>query len=283
MIQWGKTIEGHFKYFKSINNDYNIDEMYLYGEETKKVFSKYIKGKCFSTGSLPNNRIVFDSNNILRKNSLTFISQHKPKRPFPEIEKIIIKFLKEYCLKKNLNLSISTRVLASDKKGKKDYEQILGNSGWNYFPREELGAIGDSEHYRKVLLSEYIVCVDSTLGYEALSRKKKVAFFSLGSYSEEWCKKYYITNLKKNSYYVPEKFGYPLKLDPEGKFWLSEYDEKRMEEKLNYLISIDNNSWYKLLEEMGLEKIIKFDPHNQTLIKNLKILNVPMQNDYLIE
>ena len=105
----------------------------------------------------------------------------------------------------------------------------------------------------------------------------------MGSYSEEWCKKYYITNLKKNSYYVPEKFGYPLKLDPEGKFWLSEHDEKRMEEKLNYLISIDNNSWYKLLEEMGLEKIIKFDPHNQTLIKNLKILNVPMQNDYLIE
>ncbi|MBL6857144.1 MAG: hypothetical protein ISQ92_00495 [Pelagibacteraceae bacterium] len=280
LIQWGKTIEGHFKYFQSLNNDYDVDEMYLQGEETAKVYSKYIKGKCFAIGSLSNNRIVFDDNNSIKKNSLVFISQHKPKRPFPEIERIIIKFLKRYCLKKNLTLSISTRVLASDKKNKKHYEAILGQSDWNYFPREDLGALGDTAHYRKVLSSEYIVSIDSTLGYEALSRKKKVVFFPLGSYSKEWCKKNYVTNLKTKTYWIPEKFGYPLNLNQEGEFWTSEHDEKKMEEKLNYLISIDENSWDKLLKDIGLEKIIKFNPYNEVLIKNLKKIGVPLKKDY---
>ena len=50
---------------------------------------------------------------------------------------------------------------------------MLGETNWSYFPRERLDVKGDYEHYSKVLLSEYIVCIDSTLGYEALSRKKR--------------------------------------------------------------------------------------------------------------
>ena len=107
---------------------------------------------------------------------------------FPEIEKIILKFLKNYCLKNSLNFYVSTRVLFNDEKGKKNYENILGNSGWNYNPRKILDAPGDYEAYKRVMLSEFIVFIDSTLGYEALSRKKKVVAFPFGSYSSEWCK-----------------------------------------------------------------------------------------------
>ena len=45
LIQWGKTSEPYLRHFKSQNNDFNVDEMYLYGEETAKIFSKFIRGK----------------------------------------------------------------------------------------------------------------------------------------------------------------------------------------------------------------------------------------------
>ena len=50
--------------------------MYLFGEETAKIFSKYIKGKCYSLGSLPNNRINL-RNLEIDKNSNFYFSGKK--------------------------------------------------------------------------------------------------------------------------------------------------------------------------------------------------------------
>ena len=179
LIQWGKTTKEYLRHFITNKSNFSIDEMYLLGDETARIFSENIKGKSFGIGSIANNRIDLKQNKVV-KNSLIFVSQAKGHRIFPEIEKKIIKFLKSYCLKNNLKLCISTRVLSTDIKGKKYYSDILGDSGWEYFPRNRLDSAGDYEHYLKVLLSEYVVCIDSTLGYEALSRKKKVVFFPLG-------------------------------------------------------------------------------------------------------
>ena len=54
------------------------------------------------------------------------------------MKKIIIKFLKKYCLKNNLKLAISTRILISDLQEKKLHGDILGESGWDYYPRRRL-------------------------------------------------------------------------------------------------------------------------------------------------
>ena len=280
LIQWGKTAEGYFKYFKNQNNDFNVDEMYLYGEETAKIFSKFIKGKTFSIGSIANNRYKY--NEKIRKNSLVFISQAKSGRIFPEIEKLVLRCLKDFCTKNNLCLSVSTRVLYNDKIGKENYKNILGQTGWNYYPRKIITAAGDYEHYKRVMTSEYVVGIESTLAYEALSRKKKVAFFPFGSYSPDWCKINYLTDPKTKAYAVPSKFGYPLKLSSEGKFWLSDYDLDKMEQKLNFLLKVDDSTWLKLLNEIEIDKIVKFDLYNKTLINNLERLGVPLQKDNLM-
>ena len=281
LIQWGKTTKEYLRHFSLEKKNFFVDEMYLIGDETAEIFSKYIKGKCFGIGSIANNRIDL-KNNKETKNSLIFISQAKSNRIFPEIEKIIIKFLKKYCLKNNLKLAISTRILLSDLQGKKNYSDILGESGWDYYPRRRLDSEGDYEHYLKILTAEYVVCIDSTLGYEALSRKKKVAFFPLGAFDQDWCRKNYLTNKKKNLFYVPTRFGYPVELSGEGEFWLSDFNEKKMEIKLNFLLNTDKDKWQNYLTNLGLEKIIKFDFKNLTLINNLK-KRLPVQSDTLIK
>mgnify|MGYP001187307519 FL=1 len=281
LIQWGKTTKEYLRHFITNKSNFSIDEMYLLGDETARIFSENIKGKSFGIGSIANNRIDLKQNKVV-KNSLIFVSQAKGHRIFPEIEKKIIKFLKSYCLKNNLKLCISTRVLSTDIKGKKYYSDILGDSGWEYFPRNRLDSAGDYEHYLKVLLSEYVVCIDSTLGYEALSRKKKVVFFPLGSFSPEWCKKNYIVNLEKNIFWIPTRFGYPLDLDREGSFWLSDYDERKMEKKLNFLRDTNQVDWETCLKNLGLEKIIRFDFKNKTLINNLNKMGLPLKEDDLI-
>jgi surface carbohydrate biosynthesis protein len=282
LIQWGKTMQSYFKNFKDEEkeNNFHVDEMYLFGEETAKIFSKYIKGKCYSLGSLPNNRINL-RNLEIDKNSLIFISQAKSKRIFPEIEKKLIRNLKNYCIKKRLSFSISTRVHPNDLNGKKNYDEILGDFKWNYYPRIKSDATGDYDHYMKVLLSEYVVTIDSTLGYEALSRNKKVAFFPLGSYSPEWCKENYITNNKTKDFYIPSKFGYPVDYNREGEFWLSDFDEHKLEKKLDFLTSTSNEEWIKLLNRLELNRVIKFDQNNKTLINNLIKIGVPIQKDNL--
>ena len=42
LIQWGKTMEPYFKNFKDEDkeNNFHVDEMYLFGEETAKIFYK---------------------------------------------------------------------------------------------------------------------------------------------------------------------------------------------------------------------------------------------------
>ena len=41
--------------------------MYLFGDETAKIFSKNIKGKCISIGSIANNRIDLKKDKKIKK------------------------------------------------------------------------------------------------------------------------------------------------------------------------------------------------------------------------
>jgi len=56
------------------------------------------------------------------------------------------------------------------------YESILGKEGWSFSPR-----IGKERSYSKISLYPILFCVDSTLGYEALSGLKRVMFLDSSS------------------------------------------------------------------------------------------------------
>jgi len=71
------------------------------------------------------------------------------------------------------------------------YESILGKEGWSFSPR-----IGKERSYSKIRLYPILFCVDSTLGYEALSGLKRVIFLDASSGGENRAPFGYPSNLE---------------------------------------------------------------------------------------
>mgnify|MGYP001341765886 FL=1 len=55
-----------------------------------------------------------------------------------------------------------------------------------------------------------------------------------------------------------------------------------MEKKLNFLRDTNQVDWETCLKNLGLEKIIRFDFKNKTLINNLNKMGLPLKEDDLI-
>ena len=88
-------------------------------------------------------------------------------------------------------------------------------------------------NYKLIDKFDTIVFVDSTLGYESISREKKVAIFSS----------------RKNSLKGGlEKFGWPNRFKNHGFFYSSNRFKKTEAEKImKNVINISQNSWKKLI------------------------------------
>lgn len=236
-----------------------VDYMCVFGNVIGKEYTKVVKGKYLVTGNLINNSF---QETVFEKNTLVFISQFKSGRIFPKNEKILLKILKQFCKNKSLKFFVSTKVLENDINGFLEYEKILGKNDWHYFPRKNL-----TTSYEIMLKSEYIVFADSTLGYEALSRGKKILSLAFGSNMPIWC--------KKNCAHEIIPFGYPLKLPPEGPFWLNYFSKKKIYQKLDDMITKSENAWKSELDLFATDNLIIYDHKNTiflTLLKKLKIL-----------
>ena len=70
-----------------------------------------------------------------------------------------------------LELTVLGASIHNPEEEKKFYQSILGESGWAYLERASA-----LSNYSKLSAFEILFCVDSTLGYEALSRNSRVMF-----------------------------------------------------------------------------------------------------------
>ena len=281
-IQWGYTRKSHVDtLYKKKNTKYQIDYMFTIGDNSSKKYSTLIKGKTITIGSIQNNHILPIK---VEKNSLVFISQYKsfislpltPYRNFPKFEKIILWYLKKYCSKNNIKLYVCSRNLKSDKKSFEEYSKILGKSGWHYFARDHVGPKSDFNTYERVMNSEFVVFIDSTLGYEAISRNKKVAAFSFGSRSSAiW--RTDMGDIIDISQWQPTPFGYPANFPDKGPFWTNIFKKKYINEILDYITNVDDEEWLSTLKNYQIEKVIKFDNGNKKLISSLRELKVPLR------
>ncbi len=283
-IQWGKAQEFMFKPEETHSkNSYHVDYMFTFGDDTSRKYSNMINGKTFSIGSIQNNNIYTGQN--IEKNSLVFISQYKsfgslpltPYKNFPKFEKIILWYLKKYCSKKNIKLYVCSRNLKSDKQSYDAYSKVLGKDGWHYCAREHLGQESDFNTYERVMNSEFVVFIDSTLGYEALSRNKKVAAFSFGARSPELWNANGSKNIISTNQWYPTPFGYPTNLPDKGPFWTNIFKKKYIIEILDYITNVSDEEWLNILKKYKIENIIKFDKGNSKLINLLKELKIPLK------
>ena len=242
-----------------------VDKMFVFGSAIGATYAKYIQGEIAPIGSFKNNLVPITNS---KTRTVAYISTYRsglsrhtvipdslPGCPIQYGEVIdrreqAIIFLANFCQENNLGLIIIGK--DEDFEGEKAYyEKLLKNYSWTIAQRQTT-----TINYTVVDESEIVVFTSSTLGYESLARGKKTAAFLIDAEIID----------------SPSiRFGWPVPISDEGKFWTNRLDENRFEEILNYLLAASNDDWEKVRSET-MREIINYDPGNSQFVAMVKSL-----------
>jgi surface carbohydrate biosynthesis protein len=253
-IQNGYRANAHlFNYldrFASKQTFYS-DYLLLYGPGIAKKYLEFINGTAVSIGSMKNNIISHNVEKI--HNSIGFISQFRSAKNinigkdsfvwsdlWDKPNKFILQFLIKYCKdnKKKLYVIPSSKTEHTLENEKKYFKRLLGI---------DLNFMDCNNGYVCVDRCEVTVGVDSTLGYESLSRGNKTAIFSLRSHYQGW---------------QDRKFGWPNKFPDTGKCWTNVPDVAVFRKIIDYLFTVSSFNWTFFLRKSSINNILKYDTDN---------------------
>lgn len=215
---------------------------------TENLFKKYIKSKYIEVGSFKNNFYYKKIKNKKRK-SIAFISQWRPpeymhtaKNPvytFYNTATKILPKLQNFTNKNNLKLEIFGSEW--DPREIIFYNKILGNKNWVFQKRNT-----KNYSYQNTDKVEFVVFVDSSLGFESLARGNKTISF------------YFQTKFNNSNRF--KNFGFNF-LKNKGKFWTDENSDQEFNRLINYVKKIEIDQWKK--ENFSIiNKIMQYDQNN---------------------
>jgi surface carbohydrate biosynthesis protein len=264
-IQNGMRTKYFFDDLKKYN-DLKIDLFLTFNDFYSQEFSKKIEGNYSVIGSFLSNQIS------IKKDKLNFVnyissgpetletikiyqdkSINTQKYYLPE--KFCINLIKNYCIKNDLKLNILGRAtsLYSKKIEKKFYSDILGDYHFNYVEFENENK---DKRYQICDNAQINFCIYSALGLEILSR----------------CAKTYIFNYRDNATgFSSLNIFWPLEISPEGDFWTSSKNEKKIHNCIDSIIKTSDEEWKKNINKK-FNNLIKFDYDNQIFIRKIKDL-----------
>ena len=243
----------------------HVDHMFVFGSAVGLIYNKYISGNIIPIGSFKNNLVKRDGT---KSRSIAYISTYRPgisgefivpdSAPDNPVtyEQITVRrettiiFVAEYCRANNLELII----VGKDEDFVAEnlyYQKLLKNFSWTLKPRKTA-----MNSYGVIDNSEIVVFTSSTLGYEALARGIKTAALLIDA-----------KLLDADAL----KFGWPVKVNDDGKFWTHQFDEKRFREILDYLLTVSDANWDKIRSET-IREIICYDENNSQFVETLKSL-----------
>lgn len=244
-----------------------VDYYFLYNKHLASVYKKYLKFKPIISGSFLNNFSPINTN-LRKKKNILFLSQYSDKEVFNNkvyyscdkksefwVERQILPVLEFFCNKYKFNLHILFRG-SNDNfiKEKKFYKSIIKN----FIPIKNKRFKNKLYSYQILDKFNKVVFVDTTLGYEAMSRNIKTVSIC--------CRKV------KNKYL--SNFTWPLKTrSKEGKFYLDKLNKKKMFKVLKSNFLEKNDKWYEKNKKI-ITSLISYDQGNKKLKKTIKdILN----------
>jgi surface carbohydrate biosynthesis protein len=244
----------------SYSKKQHVDFMLVFGKTIGELYSKYISGKVIPIGSLKNNSILRGDNYLdaKDKNKVVFISQWRNKPTigfflpsynieydlFYKAEKEVLNFLSKWCLANICKLEICG---CSELEGKNEhayFKKLLPNFSFEFSKKES-----NISSYSCIDKAEIVVFIDSTLGYESLSRGNKTAALTIRSEILGW-----------DDY----SFGWPKKFPNYGLFWTNELDIIRFGNIMNYLKNVSDKEWKSVVNEV-MTDIIEYDPGNMRI------------------
>lgn len=238
-----------FNLFKLGKKNYSADYILLFSLNQKKYFDKYIMSKYVKIGSFVNN--FYPKKKIKKKQILLisqFIQDFKNKKQFFH-EKKLLRFLVNYCDKKNLKLKILIKNLSGyNYEKEKDYKSALIYREYFNFINSKSIILQSKSKTNYDYLDENILVIfmDSALGLECISRKNKTLRVPLlktkSGYSDPLLGKIKYDTLNLENYFKFEK-----KLDQ-----INDYNENLYLKKFNSndLLHYDQNN-------LILKKIVK--------------------------
>jgi surface carbohydrate biosynthesis protein len=261
----------------NIKEKYKIDFFFVFGESFKRIFSKYFDSEFIIIGSFRNNLVSFQKN---KSKDLVFISGFKSilrkkiillrnggsitgENYYYKSDQNILKFLLIYCKKKKINLKILLRSTNRNQlelsKEKIFFSESLGkNQDIQFIHKKNRYSV-----YKLINRFNYFVTQDSTLGYEILSKRKRVGFINI---REKFAK---ILSFGKHS------FGWPNSY-PENKFfWTSSSNYKKMAKCLDFIYTCEDKVWKKTVRQYG-NPIIIFNSYNKIFRKKMQKIGVKL-------
>jgi surface carbohydrate biosynthesis protein len=226
-----------------------------------KLYKSHIRGEQFVIGSFKSNNIPiqkstnksvlflssfseFNENNYFGKNingnKITFTQ-------FYSAESKILETLNKWAENKNLKFDILPRLENSEQE-RDFFIRSTKNIFLNFIDRKK-----KSFQNSYVLIDEYdlIITIDSTLGYEAIARKKKVMFIPLRS-----------NFIEDDSF----NFSWPCEFEKNGPFWITDFDQEILINKLEYIYNIGQEEWHEKYDFIN-NQVMVYD-HSNSFFKN---------------
>ena len=254
------------------------DFILTFNKDVSKKYNKFIKAKTLVIGSIKSN--IFKIREYKNKNILSFICESAMNQEYAFDQKVyfdnnkykitlndwllaekkIIPFLAEYCEKKNFKFQIIT-------KGNSKYEKVFyKNLIKDKFKYTIITKKNRLQGYELVDKSNYIVSIGSSLAYEALSRKKKVAFLPI--------RKEILKNKGFNLDFSQYDFGWPSKFRQKGFFWTHFNNTGEFNRVLNFITNISDKKWLKLINGFNNSFKIPHNSNNTVFVNFLKNLGI---------
>jgi surface carbohydrate biosynthesis protein len=255
--------------------EFYVDHMLVFGSAIGCKYQEFIRGDFTPIGSVKNNLVPV--RRPLRKEDVLFISQycnsstdknaaywvdsdgaHIYTEQFFAAERMVLRFLAQYCKKRGLDLKICGRSKENNGLEYEYFKKILGDDCWAFIHRE-----GQFDSYRLLDFAKVVVFIDSTLGYEALARGSKAACFSMREFT---------------LHNKATKFGWPAKLPDSGPFWTNHADEHEFERVMDYITNVDDKAWEETRQKY-VPDLMEFDPGNTKFVSLMKELQVPLKEE----
>jgi surface carbohydrate biosynthesis protein len=258
----------------------SADLICTFGKGSSLFFESNMRTKTLVTGNLKNNsmelvipdKVEFD---------IVFMSQHAPfdlasrneifylneaslsVHDFYKIESTVAKFLAQYCQEHSLRFAVSGKRGPNELFEREFFSKAIGELPYTFLPK-----IDSRSSYANAYNSKLVVVIDSTIGYELLSRGKKVAFFSARQFEPR----------QKPNNGRDTCFGYPNAYSDSGVFWTNFPDPNEYQRILNSLLGMTQEEWAAQIQPYT-EHLTDYQPGNNVFIELLEKLGAPISSE----
>lgn len=232
--------------------EYKVDYIGVFSDSVGALYSKFVDCEILCCGSVRNNLVprkkgVKDQNvvayisNWRRRESSTHAFSGVPYDQFYEAESIVCDYLAKWANERGFRV----RVLSAVEEGLDEevgfFNQFFDD--WEMIPRVDLSS------YSEIDKAGVVVSIDSSLGYESLSRGNKTALFPLRSVLLGW----------------PDwRLGWPDNFADDGLFWTHSICERRFREIMDYVSKTDQSDFGRE-NRKEIERLLVFDEGNVKL------------------